>query len=586
MHNKLIVLVLFLCNLSFSQLSVRNSAYVFVNDEIVFVEDDINLNEAASSLYLRNEAQIIQGTGTTGNSGLGELSVYQEANVGEYEYNYWCSPIGSKTSNSINNPFGISFLNDVTGLITSTPATFVTTSTYNGTSSPLNIEPYWVWKFIASDNYADWVHIQSNTSINPGEGFTMKGTIGSGDAQRYDFRGKPNNGTIAVSVLNNQFTLVGNPYPSALDAVAYIHDTQNAAVINGTLYYWEQDPSTNSHYINEYNGGYATYTINAAGTVETFISAVFNTYNGDGSINISNTGAGSKTARRYIPIGQGFMVEGTANGVVRAKNAHRFYTKETAANSEFFRPSDTKGESKKNKTIFSKTPVEYKRFRLNIDFNNNYTRQLVQTFHHTATNGFDYGLESKINTGDILTSDAYWTIDNDAYLAEALAFNEELKIPVVIKLAADSPIRIRIADIQNFENSKPIYIHDIEKDTFINLKNQDFEINLESGLYTNRFEITFNNTVLSNTDETFKNLKIFQNNRTAQLKLLNTKNLEIESFNLYDISGKLVMSERISSSKRKYTFSTKSLSTGIYIVKIELQDRNIFSKKIVVSNKN
>tara|TARA_R110002073_G_scaffold53_3_gene1124 strand:+ start:3014 stop:4693 length:1680 start_codon:yes stop_codon:yes gene_type:complete len=559
---------------------------VFVNDEIVFVEDDINLNEAPSSLYLRNEAQIIQGTGTTGNSGLGELSVYQEANVGEYEYNYWCSPIGSKTSNSINNPFGISFLNDVTGLITSTPATFVTTSTYNGTSSPLNIEPYWVWKFIASDNYADWVHIQSNTSINPGEGFTMKGTIGSGDAQRYDFRGKPNNGTIAVSVLNNQFTLVGNPYPSALDAVAYIHDTQNAAVINGTLYYWEQDPSTNSHYINEYNGGYATYTINAAGTVETFISAVFNTYNGDGSINISNTGAGSKTARRYIPIGQGFMVEGTANGVVRAKNAHRFYTKETAANSEFFRPSDTKGESKKNKTIFSKTPVEYKRFRLNIDFNNNYTRQLVQTFHHTATNGFDYGLESKINTGDILTSDAYWTIDNDAYLAEALAFNEELKIPVVIKLAADSPIRIRIADIQNFENSKPIYIHDIEKDTFINLKNQDFEVNLESGLYTNRFEITFNNTVLSNTDETFKNLKIFQNNRTAQLKLLNTKNLEIESFNLYDISGKLVMSERISSSKRKYTFSTKSLSTGIYIVKIELQDRNIFSKKIVVSNKN
>ena len=169
MHNKLIVLALFLCNLSFSQLSVRNSTYVFVNDEIVFVEDDINLNEAASSLYLRNEAQIIQGIGTTGNSGLGELSIYQEANVGEHEYNYWCSPIGNKTNNSINNPFGISFLNDVTGLITSTPATYSSTSSYNGTSSPLNIEPYWVWKFIASDNYADWVHVQGNTTVNPGE---------------------------------------------------------------------------------------------------------------------------------------------------------------------------------------------------------------------------------------------------------------------------------------------------------------------------------------------------------------------------------------------------------------------------------
>ena len=74
-------------------------------------------------------------------------------------------------------------------------------------------------KYIASDQYSEWIHVQSATSINPGEGFTMKGTAGSGDAQRYDFRGKPNNGTISVSVENNQFTLTGNPYPSALDAL-------------------------------------------------------------------------------------------------------------------------------------------------------------------------------------------------------------------------------------------------------------------------------------------------------------------------------------------------------------------------------
>ncbi len=583
MHNKLIVFALLICNLSFSQLSVRNSAYLFVNDEIVFIEDYINLNEATSSMYLRNEAQIIQGSGTTGNSGIGELSVYQEANGGEHEYNYWCSPIGNKTSNLVNNPFGISFLNDVTGLISSTPATFVSSPSYNGTSTPLNIEPYWVWKFIASDNYAEWVHVQGYTTINPGEGFTMKGTIGSGDAQRYDYRGKPNNGTMAVSVLTNQFTLVGNPYPSAIDAVSYIHDTQNAAVINGTLYYWEQDPTTNSHYINESNGGYATYTINAAGTVETFVSAVFNTYNGDGSINVSNTGAGSNTARRYIPIGQGFMVEGAANGVVRAKNAHRTYIKETAANSEFFKNSGEKGKEKEND--FSKMPNDYKRFRINIDFNNNYTRQLVQTFHYTATEGFDYGLESKINANDVLSSDAYWTIDNDSYISEALIFDDGLKIPLVIKTSENLPIRIRIADIQNFESEKPIYLHDIENDTFVNLTNQDFEINLESGEYTNRFEVTFNNNVLSNPEETLESLKIFQNNKISQLKLLNKNNLDIASFKLYDISGKQVMSERISSSKRKYTYSTKSISNGVYIVKIELANQQVFSKKIIVSNR-
>ncbi|WP_298344147.1 T9SS type A sorting domain-containing protein [uncultured Algibacter sp.] len=583
MHKKLLLLLILISNLSFSQLSVRNSAYIFVNDEVVFVEDDINLNETNSTIYLRNEAQVIQGAGTTGNSGVGELSVYQEANGGEHEYNYWCSPIGSKTSNSLNNPFGISFLNDATGLITATPATFVSTASFNGTSSPLNIEPYWVWKFIASDNYAEWIHVESNTSVNPGEGFTMKGTIGSGDAQRYDFRGKPNNGTIAVSVLTNQYSLVGNPYPSAMDAVAYIHDTQNAATITGTLYYWEQDPTTNSHYINEYNGGYATYTINAAGTVETFVSAVFNTYNGDGSINVANTGTGTKTARRYIPIGQGFMVEGAADDVVRAKNSHRIFTRETDANSEFFKGTRTK--KSKTENPFSEIPEDYKRFRLNIDFNNAYTRQLVQTFHDSATEGFDYGLESKISESDIISSDAYWVIDGNSHIAEALAYNENSIIPLTIKLADSQPLTIRIADIQHFDDSNPIYLHDKQTDVYVNLRNQNFEINLDKGEYTDRFEVTFTKNVLSISENTFEGLRIFQNNNTSQIKLINKNNFEITSLKVYDVTGKEVLNKRIKSTKRRHALSTKPLSSGVYVVKVELVNQELFTKKIVVSNK-
>ena len=584
MRHILVIFVMMICNLSFSQLSVRNTSYVFINDEIVFVEDDINLNEAASTIYLRSEAQVIQGSGTTGNSGVGELSVYQEANAGEHEYNYWCSPIGSKTSNNINNPFGISFLNDVTGLITSTPATYNSTNSYNGTSSPLNIEPHWVWKFIASDNYGEWIHVKGNTTINPGEGYTMKGTIGSANAQRYDFRGKPNTGTIGVSVATNQFTLVGNPYPSALDALAYIHDVENASVINGTLYYWEQDQTVNSHYINAYNGGYATYTIDATGLVETFIPAVFNTYDGNGSVNVANTGIGTKTARRYIPIGQGFMVEGTANGVVKAKNSHRSYVKESAANSEFFKSSGDK-KSKVNQSVFSIIPEAYKRFRLNIDFNDLYTRQLVQTFHPTATDGFDYGLESKINAADVLSSDAYWTINNDSYLAEALTFNEELKIPLVIKVAEESPIRIRIADIQNFTNSQSIYVHDIENETYVDLKEQDFEVYLERGEYNDRFEITFTEQVLSNTESSFETFKILHNNNTAILKIINKNNIELTQFQLYDILGKLILNDKLQSSNRKQTYSTSSLSNGVYIAKVTTAGNQIISKKIIVANK-
>ncbi|MCL6296660.1 secretion protein, partial [Gaetbulibacter sp. 2012CJ34-3] len=141
MFPKFTFTLLLITSLSYAQLSVRNSAYVFVNDEIVFVENDVNLNEAASTIYLRNQGQLIQGTGTetaaTKNSGIGELSVYQNGNVGVHEFNYWCSPIASKTSSTVNNPFGISLLNDITGLTTATPATYIFAN-YNGSASPLN----------------------------------------------------------------------------------------------------------------------------------------------------------------------------------------------------------------------------------------------------------------------------------------------------------------------------------------------------------------------------------------------------------------------------------------------------------------
>lgn len=585
MFNKYTFFLLLISHLSFSQLSVRNDAYVFINDEIVFVEDDINLNEANSSIYLRNEAQVIQGTGVTGNSGVGELSVYQEANVGAHEYNYWCSPIGSKTNNAINNPFGITFLNNVTGLITSTPATTTHSSSYNGTSSPLNIEPYWIWKFIASDNYYDWIHVQSATSLNPGEGFTMKGTAGSGDAQQYDFRGKPNNGTISVSVLNNQLTLVGNPYPSALDALAYIHDPENSTVITGTLQFWEQDLSVNSHYLRDYDGGYATYTINAAGTVETSLSAVFNTYNGDGSINVSNTGVGSKTARQYIPIGQGFMVEGTATGTVKAKNSHRVYIKETNVDSEFFKSSNTKNKTKKNTNDFSKVPNDYKRFRLNIDFNNTYTRQLVETFHSSATYGFDYGLESRINENDALASDAHWLIDGKSYLAEALPFDATLRIPLAIKVNKKSQIRIRIADIQNFDSNQPIYVHDTENNTFVDLKAQDFNINLDASNYTDRFKIVFEKNSLNTTEANLNDLRVFQNNNISELKISNPNSLNIKAFSLFDVSGKKVQNKKVRNSKKEYIYSTKSLSDGVYIVQINIDNNQVFNKKVLITNK-
>lgn len=577
-----------------AQLSVRNEGFVYANDIVVFVNDDVNLEEDTAHFYLRNNAQLLQGTGTTGNSGIGKLSVYQHGTVHQSGYNYWCSPVGNTLANdNTNRPFRANNnIYDVTAEpITSTLASY--TTGYNGTSNPLVIASFWLYTYDPGVNYSEWDQVLETGDVTPGYGFTMKGTSGSNNNQLYDLRGKPNNRAIFTAVRTGQGTLVGNPYPSALDARDYIHDAINSNLIDsGTLYFWEQDLSITSHVIANYNGGYASYTINAAGTVETFVPATFNTYDFEGNLNTAGTPSSSgKQVYRYLPIGQGFMVTGAANGNLRVNNSMRNYVKQTEAVSEFFRngvsarPNDGYPENAITYTEdgLQILPEDYKRFRLNIDFNDTYTRQLVQTFHSSASPDKDYGLESK--SSGVIDSDTYWTQDGEPYVAQAFNFTEDLRIPLIINVENQHLIRIRIFDVQHFSPSQAIYLHDTEAGTYTNLRIQDFETTLETGSYSTRFEITFENQALSVTDEKEVLLTLFQNNIQEQLVIKNPTGLHIKQLSIFDVLGKQLLYKVNIPTVEKYNISTKNISTGTYIVKLTLASGEQISKKIIIAKR-
>ncbi|MGJ8593273.1 MAG: T9SS type A sorting domain-containing protein [Aquaticitalea sp.] len=564
----------------------------------LFVTNNIELQDANSYIYLRNDGQLLQSASSTGNSGLGNLSVYQEGNVSAFEYNYWCSPIGSKTASMVSNPFGVALLNDVVSVTASTPATLLPLAVREGTATPLAISARWIYKYTASNLYSDWIPVFNATTINPGEGFTMKGTVvttatpnnPTGTNQRYDFRGKPNTGTFAIPVAAPvagvaQQTLVGNPYPSALDARAYLHDTQNLAAITTALYYWEQTPN-GTHFTSGYEGGYGSYTINAAGGAESYTPATFLSYDAGGNSTGPGGGTSTRTARRYIPVGQGFMVEGRINGVARAKNNMRAFYKETSANSEFFRNVDSDTEStvaiEYNEYGFSIVPTDYKRFRVNVEFNNLYKRQLLQNFHASATEFYDVGLEAKSPEGP--SSDAYWPLDNDAYVIQAHDFDIDLKIPMVIRLNESQPISFSLFDIQNFDASQPIFIHDKETGVYVNLRNQNYDLNLPVGNYSNRFEISFTEETLSTPEVTAADFKIFQENPKAQLTILNPNGIDIKSVRMFDTAGKQIFDAPNLSLESAYHFSTKTLSEGVYVATITLGTNEVISKKVVVKN--
>lgn len=579
---------------------VDGAAFTSGTNAPLYVTNGINL-VGDGNLYLRNEAQLIQNNPTANNSGTGRLSVYQTGTSNTYMYNYWCSPVGQNTVAAGNTDFMPSnnFYYEDTGPITS--SLFGYTTGYDGTTT--EISEYWLYRFTgitpAPNEYQDWIGLgggsipvggNRNGTLEPGYGFTMKGN--PSNAQQYDFRGRPNNGTIYTTLNAERETLVGNPYPSAIDAVAYLHDTNNSGIIDSaTLSFWEQNPTgSTSHVLVNYRGGYSTYTINSDGSLETFTGATFDSYNADGTLNTTGgTSTSGKTVRRYIPIGQGFMVKGNVSGgTLRTTNAMRVFQKESDGNSEFFRT--TSGSSNFDESasytedgLFI-VPADYKRFRVNLDFNETYTRQLLLNFHHTATPGEDYGLETL--SPEALESDAFWPQGSKAYNAQAFTFNIDLRIPMVINVSQDQPFRFRIFDIQNFDEDQPIFIHDIQNGVYVNLRENNYEINLPQGTYTDRFEITFTADAL-NIDQvvTIDDLNIYQNNQLAQLNIANPKLLDVKQVRLYEVSGKQIFNERNLSKEANYSFSTKNLSQGVYIAHVSFADNQVVSKKIIVSNK-
>ncbi|HEX8017822.1 MAG TPA: secretion protein, partial [Flavobacterium sp.] len=209
----LIFCILFSLNLAFAQLYVKD-AYVFNKGSMVYVKDYVELNNANSTIYLRNEGQLLQGSTASGgvNRGVGFLSAFQEGTANNYGYNYWCSPVGVPAAGAGNNAF---VLNQVVKRPTSNTAMQVPTftSSYDGTSTNtvLSISNRWIYKYTAANNYSNWVYVGDAGSVPSGLGFTLKGVSGDdttaigestvnnptgagglNDYQRYDFRGKPN----------------------------------------------------------------------------------------------------------------------------------------------------------------------------------------------------------------------------------------------------------------------------------------------------------------------------------------------------------------------------------------------------------
>lgn len=550
---------------------------IIKNDGQLTVKSDVGLYNSYylkldGKIDLEGESQFIQTSESIlDETSSGTLERDQQGTADKYTYNYWSSPVGLSNSTTNNNSY------NVTDVFTNID---FKTSGYDGTASPVQVADYWIWKFNnkLTDDYASWQHVRSTGTLKAGEGFTMKGP-GTGSIstdQNYVLEGKPNNGDIKLPINAGNDYLVGNPYPSAIDAEQFIRDngptiagTDIGATINGTLYFWEHWGG-GSHVLREYQGGYATYTLSGG---------VPSASKGTNDPDVATGGTPTKTPGRYIPVGQGFFVTGESNGTVQFNNGQRVFQKENGTNSVFVKSSNTK--NKVAKTNASKDD----RMKIRLGFNsvNQIHRQLLVTVDDHASYGKDWGYDAKYNETQI--DDMYWMLEDEKYVIQGVnEINESSVLPLGLHTKSDGVNTITIDKLEHVSDDLEIYVYDSELNIYHNLRVGDYEVTMPKGEYLNRFKLTFSNQKTLSDDE-FKNnsmaIDVYFNNDSKSLNIYNPKLTKINSVKVYSLLAQNIYANKEFLRKSNLETKINGLKPGVYVVKLQSEYGEV-SKKILV----
>ena len=147
------------------------------------------------------------------------------------------------------------------------------------------------------------------------------------------------------------------------------------------------------------------------------------------------------------------------------------------------------GNSNSNRSVDK--PVSL--LRINTTFNYQYTKQIALAFLPEATDGVDRGIDALDPTSNSLPNNVYFFLQNNRYVIQGINFDITKRIAIGVKATDNANFKIALSSIENFNENQDIYLYDAEDESYHNLKDQAFDVLLSTGVYNNRFEITFVN---------------------------------------------------------------------------------------------
>ena len=543
-------------NINARALTIENGSKLTMNNSLLVVSDQINISGNNDQIRLGGTSQLVQThTNTSQVNGSGDLFIDQNSQTpSTFRYNYMSSPVtsgvntftledvlkdGSTPTTSISNPLNINFVSESDGSKT----------------SPISISNRWIFTFTnATGETSNFIHQGSTGNIPNTNGFTIKGP---GIEQNYTFVGTPNDGNLTTNtqINSNNFYLLGNPYPSALNATKFIEDNINT--INGELYFWQhasEVDSTNGHLETGYIGGYSVRNI------VTGVPAIDERLVNSGADFFVEPG-------EYVPVAQGFFVLGNNTGNINFSNSQREFI--TEGNQSIFLKSNNK----------SKLPILKLGMEQNISDTRISHRQIAISFNKKNSFNHDNGYDSQII--DINPTDMYWKFPNNSrkYIIAGVGEVDTIDlIPLEIIINEEKTISIQI-DEWNVNNQE-VFILDKLTDNYYSLANNNkATISLSSGVYNDRFFVTFENKkTLRQEDALINNIKLYYNDDTREIIISNYDNTTVKRAELYSILGKKL---QVWNSFEDEKLAVKENINNLSIIKLYTNKGQV-SKKIFI----
>ena len=297
------------------------------------------------SLTLQNNGSLLQTDNLAKNVGANFTVERAAKPMIRFDFTYWSSPVVGQTLKLLS------------------PTTL--------------FDKYFGWNRITQA----WIPYNSGAHVmEPGLGYSVRAPQATSTtvpaAFTGIFKGTPNNGVIEVPVVGNGgYNLLGNPYPSALSADAFILANSD---LDGTLYFWTHNTAPSSS-----NGFYYTYAAND-----------YASYNYMGGTGTAAAASGTALNNNNIPngkvaSGQGFFAKGKTapqDGTATFNNSMRI----SGDNNQFFKSANT-------------TEIEKHRIWLNISNTNASFRQILLGYTANATTGYDNGWDGELMSNSLLT---------------------------------------------------------------------------------------------------------------------------------------------------------------------------------------